>query len=207
MRADEATALADYRRRVHESYAQVRRGGEDAATWERWREHRDLLFKTHVSSPIDHRDRQGFSGLSYFSHNPAYRFEADLEAQDASPIAISHSSEGTTTFVPVGTISLAALGMEETLTVYWLDAYGGGLFLPFRDTTNGDTTYGGGRYLLDGAKGADLGTSAGRIIIDFNYSYHPSCVYSPRWSCPLAPVENRLPAAIPAGERLPPAPR
>ena len=168
MRADEATALADYRRRVHESYAQVRRGAKGAATWERWREHRDLLFKTHVSSPIDHRDRGGFSGLSYFSHNPTYRFEADLQALNAPPVEISHSGEGTTTFVPVGTISLAAIGIEETLSVYWLDTYGGGLFLPFRDATNGDTTYGGGRYLLDGAKGADLGSSARRIVVDFN---------------------------------------
>jgi uncharacterized protein (DUF1684 family) len=206
MRAGDATALADYRRRVHESYAQVRRGVKDTATWERWREQRDLLFKTHVSSALDHGDRREFSGLSYFSHNPAYRFEANLEALDAPPLKLSHSGEGTTTFVPVATISLAAIGIEETLTVYWLDTYGGGLFLPFRDTTNSDTTYRGGRYLLDSAKGADLGSSDGRIVIDFNYSYHPSCVYSPRWSCPLAPVENRLQTAIPAGERLAPDP-
>ncbi len=86
----------------------------------------------------------------------------------------------------------------------WLDAYGGGVFLPFRDATNGRSTYGGGRYLLDTVKGADLGHEADQIVLDFNYSYHQSCVYSERWSCPLAPPANRLTFAVEAGERLAP---
>ena len=81
--------------------------------------------------------------------------------------------------------------------------YGGGVFLPFRDETNGATTYGAGRYVLDTVKGADLGGADGRLVVDFNYAYHPSCAYDPRWSCPLAPATNRLVGPVEAGERLP----
>jgi uncharacterized protein (DUF1684 family) len=104
--------------------------------------------------------------------------------------------------------SLVRIGAVEipggTLDVHWLDVYGGGLFLPFGDTTNGHFTYGGGRYLLDTIKGADLGGDGDRLWLDFNFAYHPSCAYDPRWSCPLAPPGNRLPVAVEAGERLDP---
>ena len=76
---------------------------------------------------------------------------------------------------------------RELLALWWLDQYGGGLFLLVRDATAGGTSYGGGRYVLDTAKGADLGSDGQRIVIDFNYMYHPSCRYDPRWVCPLAP--------------------
>jgi len=81
-------------------------------------------------------------------------------------------------------------------------AHGGGLFLPLRDGTAGDTSYGGGRYALDTAKGADLGGTASTLVIDLNFLYHPSCRYSSRWQCPLAPAENTAAAPVRAGERL-----
>jgi uncharacterized protein (DUF1684 family) len=82
--------------------------------------------------------------------------------------------------------------------------YAGGLFLPFRDATNGRETYGAGRYLLDAAKSADLGPGGapGSLVLDFNFAFHPSCAFDARWSCPLAPPENRLDAPVEAGERL-----
>jgi uncharacterized protein (DUF1684 family) len=90
------------------------------------------------------------------------------------------------------------------LAVYWLPEYSGGLFLPFRDATNGAETYGGGRYLIDSAKGADLGgdPASGTVIVDFNFAYQPSCAFDPRWSCPLSPPENRLDLEIRAGEMI-----
>ncbi len=88
------------------------------------------------------------------------------------------------------------------LDVYWIAVYGGGVFIPFRDATSGSETYGAGRYLLDTIKGADLGGSGDRLVLDFNYAYHPSCAYDPRWSCPLAPPANRLESAVRVGERL-----
>ena len=91
-------------------------------------------------------------------------------------------------------------GEQRRLALYWLEAYGGGVFLPFRDSTSGSETYGAGRYLLDTVKGADLGEEKGRLVLDFNFAYNPSCSYDPRWACPLAPPENRLPVPIRAGE-------
>jgi len=82
--------------------------------------------------------------------------------------------------------------------------YVGGLFIPFRDATNGTTTYSAGRYLIDGAKSADLGGDPSRrtMVCDLNFSYQPSCAFDPRWACPLAPPENRLTIPIRAGERI-----
>jgi uncharacterized protein len=88
------------------------------------------------------------------------------------------------------------------LDVWWLAQYGGGLFVPLRDATAGTDSYGGGRYLLDTAKGADLGGTARKIVLDLNFAYHPSCRYNPRWECPLAPAGNRIDAAVRAGERM-----
>ena len=103
-------------------------------------------------------------------------------------------------------------GQAMSLTVFWIDVYGGGLFLPFRDATCPTESYGAGRYLFDTVKGSGFehatppsgdatGYSGGEIIIDFNYAYNPSCAYDARWACPLAPRENWLQQAIRAGER------
>jgi uncharacterized protein (DUF1684 family) len=100
---------------------------------------------------------------------------------------------------PIGVVRLPF----GTLQVLWIDVYGGGVFLPVRDATAGEETYGAGRYLLDTVKGADLGGDADELVVDFNYAYHPSCTYDPRWSCPLAPLANRLSVPVRAGERLP----
>ena len=100
------------------------------------------------------------------------------------------------------------VGVLETpygeLSLWWIKAYGGGLFLPVRDATCGKGTYGGGRYLTDTVKGTHgrglqvLGGS--RVRLDFNYLYNPSCAYDDQWLCPLAPPENRLTVPIEAGE-------
>jgi uncharacterized protein (DUF1684 family) len=97
-------------------------------------------------------------------------------------------------------------GQQAALAMYWLNIYGGGLFLPFRDTTSPLDSYGGGRYLFDTIKGSDFLLAPGssgmeRIVLDFNYAYNPSCAYNSRWVCPLAPLENRAAVAIRAGEQ------
>jgi uncharacterized protein (DUF1684 family) len=91
---------------------------------------------------------------------------------------------------------------SQALAVYWLEGYGGGVFLPFADATSGRETYGAGRYILDTVKGADLGEQDGKLLLDFNFAYNPSCVYDPSWVCPLTPPQNRLSVAIRAGERV-----
>ena len=139
-------------------------------------------------------------------------------AEEAEPRPVE-LPEGTATLRPVALLPIplpagARVGADSeppssseiTLTLFWIEGYGGGLFLPFGDRTNGTDTYGGGRYLYDTIKGADLGgegADAGRIVLDFNFAYNPSCAYSPRWVCPLAPPENRLPFRVSAGERYP----
>jgi uncharacterized protein (DUF1684 family) len=107
-----------------------------------------------------------------------------------------------------GVVTYERVGIAPTpwgpLTLWWIHAYGGGLFLPFRDGTGGHQTYGGGRYLTDTVKGTHgrgltwLGHDTVRL--DFNYAYNPSCAYDDAWLCPLAPPENRVPAEIRAGE-------
>lgn len=192
--------LADYRRRVADLYAQVRRDGEGEEVWASWRAGRDELFATHPQTPLD--DPAAATTTPFFPYDPAYRVLAPIRMLDGVDIDLGHSGEGATGFVAFATATVDLPTGEATLTLYWLRGYGGGVFLPFRDATNGFETYGGGRYLLDAAKGADLGGSGDRVMLDFNYAYHPSCVYSPRWSCPLAPPANHLAIPVRAGERL-----
>lgn len=178
----------------------MRRGGAGQKTWTEWVAARDALFANHPQSPIE--DRETFAGLPYFDHGPSWRTTGRFTPVADQEAILEHSGEGSTRFLTIGTVTFELAGRDSRLDVLWLDAYGGGIFLPFRDATNGDTTYGGGRYLLDTAKGADLGHESHQIVLDFNYAYHPSCVHAYRWSCPLAPLTNQLELVVEAGERL-----
>ena len=189
--------LLDWRRRIAASYADARGadGHDDQGAWRRWRSVRDELFASHPDSPID--DPAAFTGLTYAAYDASLRFDAPVHSADPLTLDV-HTSDGV---VPLRRIGTAELPFG-TLDVWWIAAYGGGVFVPFADATNGTSTYGGGRYLIDTVKGADLGSdaAAGTLRLDFNYAYHPSCFYSARWSCPLAPAGNRLSTPIDAGE-------
>ena len=199
----EALELADYRRRVAELYVDLRRRGSDRASWDRWRRDRTVLLATHPQSPLSADRRSAAEPVPWFDHDPSWRVVADVEPT-VDPRPSTPVAEGRSTFAPIGTVVFERAGVEHRLGLFWLEAYGGGLFLPFADRTNGTTTYGGGRYLLDGAKSADLGSPGpGRLLLDFNFAYHPSCAWDPRWPCPLAPPTNRLSVPVEAGERLP----
>jgi len=197
-------ALWEYRRLVGDLYAEVRALPPQAG-WRRWCRVRNELFRHHPQSPLSERDRESFGGLHSYPYDPAMRVEAAVDPADGAPIDLEHSGIGTTRAVPFGTVAFEIAGLEVSLMLYRLEQYGNGVFLPFRDATSGTETYGGGRYLLDTAKGADLGHHHDVAVLDFNFSYHPSCVHDPRWSCPLAPPANRINAPILAGERLSPA--
>jgi uncharacterized protein (DUF1684 family) len=183
--------LWDYRRRVADIYSQVRRGGRDELVWRDWISSRDDLFRTHPQTPID--DLAEFVGLPYFEFDTSWRTVARFVSGEPEPWG---------DFLRIGRLEFEVRGMAGSLGVFWLNAYGGGVFVPFCDATNGQTTYGGGRYLLDTVKGADLGHEAEKVVVDFNYAYHPSCVHSDRWSCPLAPPDSGLSLEVTAGERL-----
>jgi uncharacterized protein (DUF1684 family) len=204
-------SLADWRRQVAEMYAAVRRNPNHPQAWESFRAGRDRLFKQHPQSPLDENQRQAFSGLAYYPYDESYRVWAAVSADlgdkvGDETITIELPEEGAFNLVRAARLTFALGGTELALTAFWVQGYGGGLFLPFRDATSGKTTYGGGRYLYDTIKGADLGATgpaaSPAILLDFNYAYNPSCAYNPRWVCPLSPAENRLSFPIAAGEKV-----
>jgi uncharacterized protein len=184
--------LADWRERVARLYL-------SNLDIDGFRRERDDLFATHPQSPI--ADRESFSGLNYFDPDPGFAVEAPLSPADGRIRIDTGDTDGVVTYRRIA-VAHTDFG---PLTLFWIEAYGGGLFLPFRDETRGRQTYGGGRYLTDTVKGTfGRGVtilSGDRVRLDFNYAYNPSCAYSPEWTCPLAPPENHLAAPITAGER------
>ena len=189
----QALELTDYRAAVARMYL-------EATGLADFRARRDELFATHPQSAIPPAERAAFTGLRYFPPNDAAICDADLRPADGE---IDIDTGG-----PDGVVHYTRAGILETpfgeLSLWWIAAYGGGLFLPVRDGTCGHETYGGGRYLTDTVKGTHgrgvriLGAT--RVRLDFNYLYNPSCAYDDAWLCPLAPPENRVTAPIEAGE-------
>jgi uncharacterized protein (DUF1684 family) len=212
----ERLELADWRRRVSDLYGSVRAEAEDdpESAWEIWRDERQRLFRTHPQSPVPAVDRSAFRAR-HWPYDPRLRFEVPLDTSAEAPglpgpfsaglsLALPISTGGEEAFTRIGRLAIPFRGGRRTLGIFWMAGYAGGIFVPFRDATNGTETYGAGRYLLDTAKSADLGPGAARasLILDFNFAFHPSCAFDPQWSCPLAPPENRLDIRIEAGERL-----
>jgi uncharacterized protein (DUF1684 family) len=198
--------LADWRRRIFHLYDTLRRdtrpGPMRAVAF---RAAKDRLFATHPQSPVPRDERHRFRGLAYWRYDEALALRAPFEADADAPgteLPMSSEGEGTMGFRRIGRVRFEIRGEACELGVYWIEGYAGGIFIPFRDATSGSATYGGGRYLWDSIKGADLGSQGDELVLDFNYAYHPSCVYDPTWSCPLAPRDNWLTVAIEAGERL-----
>lgn len=197
----EILGLVDWKRRVLEIYRELRVADEPARAWTRWRDERDRLFKGHSQSPIPASARPDFQGLCYFDYNPAARVLASVIPVSHPQVCTIEASNGAMEAVRFARAGFTLFSRPQQLGLYWFVDYAGGLFLSFRDATSGTETYGGCRYLLDTVKGADLGMLGDRLVLDFNFSYQPSCAYDPRWSCPLAPPDNRLSVAVRAGER------
>ncbi|UOE42671.1 DUF1684 domain-containing protein [Agromyces larvae] len=202
-----ALQLADWRRRVAGLYAGVRQlSARDPRTGhELWKSGRDELFAGHPQSPLLPDDRARFTGLTVAPYDPDWRFELRVRRPDEPVrITVDTATDGAIPMLLVGTVRLPYLG---TLDVWRITGYAGGLFLPVKDGLAGAPggTYGGGRYLLDTMKGADLGPGADddSLVVDFNFAYNPSCAYDPSWSCPLAQAGNTLREEVPVGERMP----
>ncbi len=202
--ARQALELADYRARVAELY--LNSAGEGPEAVDDFRHHRDRLFAEHPASALTAEQKAVFEGLSYFPYAPMARVRCELlEPREHGVLEIDSGGED-------GVLRYSRLGRLETpwgeLTLFWTEGYGGNLFLPFRDATAPDQTYGAGRYLTDAIKGTFGGgleppaPDGGQLLVtlDFNYAYNPSCAYNSRWACPLAPPENRVTRPIRAGE-------
>lgn len=213
--------LADWRRRVAELYAEVRAvaAADPAAAWDTWRREREALYRAHPQSPVPASERDAFHAR-HWPYDDRLRWSVPVEPPEAVattapaagtfgglaivPVELPNSGAESPAFDRVGSVRLGLPGGEASLPLYWMRGYAGGLFLPFLDATNGDETYGAGRYLLDTAKSADLGgdAAAGTLIVDANFAFQPSCAFDPRWACPLAGPESRVGARVEAGERL-----
>jgi uncharacterized protein (DUF1684 family) len=186
--------LLDWRRRVASLYAAVRAADDPAEAHAVWVRERQQLFATHPQSA----DRGVV--LRHAPYDARWRFEVPVEPAEPLRIEIPTATDGTVPFQRIGRVRLGDLG---ALDVWWLDSYGGGIWLPVRDAS--PDTYGGGRYVLDSVKGADLGPVGGGdvLVVDLNFAYNPSCAYDPAWSCPLAPGGNVIDGSIDVGELLP----
>jgi uncharacterized protein (DUF1684 family) len=193
--------LLDWRRRVSELYARMRATPDPEAAWADWRATRDDLFARHPASPLP--DRRGFSGVPLFDYDADFRVDADVRATPTTAVVLTALDGATYKSTRFAIAEFDLAGERRELELTWLDGYAGGVFLSFTDATSGDTTYGGGRYLLDTIKSADLGGEGDRLVLDFNFAYNPSCSYDPAWSCPLPSGRNRLACAVTAGERAP----
>jgi uncharacterized protein (DUF1684 family) len=186
--------LADWRERVARLYL-------SPVSLDDFRRARDELFASHPQSPLPPSARSGFTGLPYYPFLASAVVEAPLRPA-SGPLTVDTGG-------PDGVLHYRRVATADTpygpLTLFWIEAYGGGLFMPVRDATSGHGSYGGGRYLTDTVKGTFgrgmVALGQDRVRLDFNYLYNPSCAYDDRWACPLAPRENWLREPIEAGEQ------
>ena len=194
-------SLVDWRTRVADLYARVRAAPDPAEGHALWVAGRTELFATHPQSPVAARPDLV---TTYWPYDPDLRFDLQIDPATPEERGAPAGADGTVDLRRIGTVALPIGG---TLDVWWLAQYGGGIFVPLKDGTSGDPTpgsgsYGGGRYLLDTAKGSWLGGTPESLVVDLNFAYHPSCRYDDQWQCPLAPPGNTIVARVEAGEQL-----
>jgi uncharacterized protein (DUF1684 family) len=205
--ATTAFQTADWRKRVFGIYFAVRQlsASDPVAAHKHWTSARDDLFGAHPASPLLPEDRASFTGLAVTPYDPDWRFELEvIPPAEPKRMDVETGTDGTVPFELLGTVRIPYAG---TLDVWRLTSYGGGIFVPVKDALSRAPggTYGGGRYLIDTIKGADLGSGTdgdeASLLLDFNFAYNPSCAYDPEWACPLAQAGNTLSTEVPVGER------
>ena len=164
------------------------------AALERDRAGKDALFRTD-RSPLTPAQRQSFAGLVYFAPDPSWNVRATFEPAAAPDTIRFVTSTGSfDVYLRAGRARFQHRGRDLALTVY-RSAESDSYFLPFSDTTSGESTYGAGRYLDPGVP------AVGGFDLDFNRTYNPYCAYNSGWVCPVAPAENHLDVAVRAGEK------
>ncbi|MBR9855601.1 MAG: DUF1684 domain-containing protein [Algicola sp.] len=159
-------------------------------------------FKDPDTSPLPDKYRKDFEGLDFFEPDTSYVVKARFtRTPDAVPFMMPSTTDRQTQEVVYGIAHFALNGKEHKLEVYQSldlmddEGFEDYLFLPFLDDTNGGETYGGGRYIDLSIPENDGNT----LVIDFNKSYNPYCVYNKKYSCPLVPRQNYLNTMINAG--------
>lgn len=185
--------VLDWRRRTAAAYELVRAELYPPVAHAGWAATREELFRTHRASPVD----DPAYDLPVAPYDAQWRAAVALEPAPPERIEVPTGTDGVVPFERIGVLRTP----WGDLDCWWLASYGGGVWVPVRDRTSGGTSYGGGRYLLDTVKGADLGSTAdGALVLDLNFLYAPSCAHDEAWACPLAPPGNTLDVAVTAGE-------
>lgn len=168
-----------------------------------FRAEKDSLF-LEDKSPLTEDQIADFSGLHYFDVDPAYRVSAILEKYVIpDTVVMKTTTERAPEYIKYGKVTFELQDKKRSLIVFQnvrmirqgIDT--GHLFIPFRDQTSGDLTYGGGRYI-----DSELPFGSDSVVLDFNKAYNPYCTYNHKYSCVLPPSENHLTLAIHAGEKL-----
>jgi uncharacterized protein (DUF1684 family) len=197
-------SLAQWRIEVTALYSSVREisQSDPISASNSYRNQRDALFENHPQSPLSPSQQKAFTGLNYFAYDDLFRTIGSLDQNIKSETReMNLGPDGLMRYTRFARIDFILLENSCSLDLFWIEGYGGGLFLPFRDLTNGTSTYSAGRYLFDTIKGANLGIYNHSINLDFNFAYNPSCAYNEYWVCPLSPNENYISVSVNAGEK------
>lgn len=164
-------------------------------------------FYQHGFDWRGHEPPADFEGPKWFPAAPEWRVVArlDREAPGTGDRVTLTTSTGLQREMPIaGQLIFEVDGREQRLTAYLSHGHDGehSLFVPFRDATSGNETYGAGRY-VEAAYADTDDDEYDAVELDFNYAYNPTCVYSPAYDCPIPPPGNRLDVPVRAGERMP----
>ncbi|GAA0240639.1 DUF1684 domain-containing protein [Haladaptatus pallidirubidus] len=175
-------------------------GSEWQQTLKEQRTKKNQYFRENPHSPIPAEERDSFEGLDYYPIDETYRFEMLLhEHEEKEQLTVATSTEGEREYLRWGEFQFTLDGEQVTIQAYKSDPNEDRLWVPFRDATSGDETYGAGRY-LDLERDVHY-TKDGMWILDFNEAYNPTCAYNDRYECPLPPMENWLDVPLEAGEQ------
>lgn len=159
-----------------------------------FRQAKDAFMREDHHSPLSHEQQHAFQGLSYFPFNPDLILELPLDKDVPGDVVTMETSAGEQQeYHRAGKVHFDVDGQPATLTIY--QGEDEELFLPLRDATSGQESYGAGRYLEPELE------ENGTVFLDFNYLYNPYCAYNDAFSCPLPPLENWLQVPIRAGEK------
>lgn len=166
----------------------------------KFQEELNAEFKDPETSPLADRFRINFESLDFFEPDTSYVVQAEfIRTPEALPFAMPTTTDRESTEVVFGIAKFTLNGKDHELEIYQSPElikqaeYEDYLFLPFTDNTNGEETYGGGRYL-------DLTIPKGdKIILNFNKAYNPYCAYNKKFSCPIVPKVNNLDTEIKVG--------
>ena len=157
-------------------------------------------YKDASTSPLKDKDHKNFKGLAFFKFDTTYVVRARFErTPEETPFQMKTTTERLPIYVKYGIVTFNLKRNAYRLNVYQnqdlmkKEGYEDYLFLPFLDDTNGEESYGGGRYI-------DLRIPEGdEVVIDFNKAYNPYCAYNEKYSCPIVPRENYLDLKVEAG--------